>query len=224
MVCIRQVLRISGLAFVLALATAGSGVAQDDGAGAFFTLQSSLGEVLGRVDQRRDINPKLAAALAQDINELQDRFSASGTLLPGAYARSLQYQADELAAAARMGAGVEAEGQIREVAADIALKVGFARSAGFGFGGPPQTLVNVTVETANEHGKIDGLLVRCSPRRYRDEKPMFAFTNPSSPTSHPLPPGRFTMMAIRDGKEVARQDVEIGLQGQREAKVVLLIP
>ncbi|RUT85551.1 MULTISPECIES: hypothetical protein [unclassified Mesorhizobium] len=84
--------------------------------------------------------------------------------------------------------------------------------------------IGLEVVTMKKGKEIDGYFVGFSPRHLAGNDPMFRFNNPTSPSKGTLPPGRYEMTAILNGKIVQRQEISIGIFGQEGGTVTCLVP
>ena len=158
--------------------------------------------------------------LEADIQSLQAALQDSTAIDPE-YSSNLQLLASALNLARRTPDPAERLSMMREVDADLALKVRYQRSA-LGLTPRKTQTVKVTVTTIRVGAPAKGLLVRCNPRAYsRLPIDMVVFNDPTTPTSRELTPGLYVLALIDPAsmKEVARRDIEPGADGKDQLGV-----
>ena len=149
--------------------------------------------------------------------------AADSRPLPDDYVRSLDADAGMLREALKTPG--DAHSALADVRDDLRLKLRFAEG-GLGFAGGFPAVIKVTVETVRAGRKVDGLWVRCNPRRFGVNKaPAFVFNSASSPTTTNLPPGIFVLwVESPDGKVLGSQPVEIGSSGSDSETIRFALP
>ncbi|MHA7775685.1 hypothetical protein [Roseibium sp. M-1] len=108
---------------------------------------------------------------------------------------------------------------------DLMLKANYIRekSAGAVVTAAAYSEVAVDVRTMKNGSEVDGYFIGFSPRYMAGGNPLITFNNPTNPSEGSLAPGRYEMMAIQDGKVVQRQEVSVGILGQK-GPIICLVP
>ncbi|MBS0523073.1 MAG: hypothetical protein JSS04_05485 [Proteobacteria bacterium] len=149
-------------------------------------------------------------------------YDAPDLLAPPAYIRVIDFYA-ALLKTALTAPPAEKRAIVDSVAADLSLKLDFATAAPQLAGQPPMQ-VDVRVFTRRFNQQIDGYQISWNPQLYSGQEPMFTFLNLTSPATGTLPPGRYTMLVVKDHVVVSRETEQIGLGGERSIDVVAPLP
>ncbi|MES0191687.1 hypothetical protein [Mesorhizobium sp. C264A] len=112
---------------------------------------------------------------------------------------------------------------MEDVEDDLSIKANYINNAVL-FNPSSYSEVAIEVRTVKKGKEVNGYFVGFSPRHLAGDDPMFRFNNPTSPSSGSLPPGRYEMTAMWNGKIVQRQEVSVGIFGQGSNTVTFLVP
>ncbi len=112
---------------------------------------------------------------------------------------------------------------VSDVEDDIAIKARYISKASL-VTVSSYSEIGLKVITMKKGKEVNGYFIGFSPRHLAGNDPMFRFNNPTSPSEGTLPPGRYEMTAILNGKIVQRQEVAVGILGQEGGTVTCLVP
>jgi hypothetical protein len=177
---------------------------------------------LGRGLTQSDGN--LLREIGQSADTLDDRFkNARSAESADEFAQSVLD--DALALDQMPGDPRQRSAVLKDLRDDLALKARFA-SGSLGVSTAFPAVVKVTIEIQKDGKIVDGLWVRCNPRRYGvTDTPMFPFPSASSPTTRRMPPGIFTVwVESPDHKLLASQTIEIGTAEEDSERIRFTVP
>ncbi len=184
--------------------------------GAFFYIRREAALLL----HRDGINQEAVSSILDQISDLQDILQE--TEVSPAYVRSLGYQA-LLIRRARGAPPEEAGAILAAVQDDIATKLRFEWAVAE-FSAARTRDIEVTVVTRRHDGTpVERMYVYANPVFFRDSDPIYPFTGLSSPTTEVLPPGKYDFTARLRGDVAQRLSVRLGLTGDVEEEVVILV-
>lgn len=186
-----------------------------DAARSFGRLQDAIGKSMAELPEDERITK-----IFEDAVALQ---AASSRLSPddiGDYVRSLDHDT-QLLEAALDSSGPERDAILADVAEDLEIK----RSAGNGMGAGSSFPGRVSIRVTTRRGvdAVPGYVIGLNPMRWRGQQPMFRLPI-LSPASGSVPPGRYEVIALRDGRPVARDIVRIGLAAEDTMEIDLPVP
>lgn len=204
-----------------------------DANSAFSALQAASDRLQAVVHDRRGTRTPLVGVEAEDINllnkqinTLQGRYRSRAATTPPAnaeYVDSLQHLVRLINLAAQESRPAESRAILKDVTGDLADKlgrgeVGFAASER-----PFRWEAQVTVKTMKDGNQVQGYFVYANPIRWQNADPRNPFSKLSSPTSRMLTPGRYEIVASKDGV-VARRLADIGLAGPEPDEIEVPVP
>lgn len=137
------------------------------------------------------------------------------------YAVSLWAQSVALEEAAQLDDAQLAKAMISDVSADLAIK---AASGGLGATNTVRGHVTVNARTFRGGSEVGGLIVGANRVSYTGSDLLFRFERLSSPTTKPLPPGRYQFIVMQGDKVVARQTADVGLGSLAAVDLDLVVP
>jgi hypothetical protein len=184
------------------------------------TLRNAAFQSLSAAVLKPAQNPGWSAADLQQAATLQASIRSSQTEIERRYQKtpsvSAQYAQTIAADASAINAATNTKNAkvsinlLSIVDADLTAKVQQAHSA---MGGTDSLGddVNVTVVTTHAGTEVSGYLVRANcASEVSAVAPRFVFTNPTSPTSLPMPAGLYVMWVEKNAHKLALRDVTIG--------------
>ena len=205
-------------------------------AAALVTTQAAQAQSVGSaIDSLQSAADKLATVAtdapripASELSELRSRIEqldGGVASIPQAerrdYAKSLAAQADLLAVAATASDARSLE-IVRDVNADLTLK---AQARQLGAANALRGHVQVTIRTLRPGGEVRGLVVGANPVALAGAAdPMFRFARLSSPTSRPLPPGRYEFQLSYNTVVISRQRADVGITSNGAVDLDLVVP
>lgn len=189
--------------------------AAQDAALSFGRLQDAIGKAIVELPEDKRIDK-----IFEDAVALQ---AASSRLSPdevGDYVQSLDHDA-QLLQAALDASEPERDAILADVAEDLEIK----RSAGNGMGAGSSFPGRISIRVTTRRGvdAVPGYVIGLNPMRWRGQQPMFRLPL-LSPASGSVPPGRYEVIALRDGQTVARDIVRIGLAAEDTMEIDLPVP
>jgi hypothetical protein len=166
-----------------------------------------------------------ATAIQVAVSQLVGRWSTAGQPeLPNDYLDALRADSKIIDSSASVADHAARAAILADVRDDLLIKAAYA-SRGLGATTTFDTGIDVTVIVSRKGAPVNGLLVRCNPRRHADlQHPLFVFNAPSSPTMRRLPPGNYSIVVQKpDGGVVGRQDAQIGVDNKPVAQVTVVL-
>jgi hypothetical protein len=197
---------IAGLAWLAA-----SGAAAQSLPSAIESLKA-VGGRLGESPERADLLARV------------EQIEAGAASIPPAqraeYARTLDAQTRLLEAALPTATGGREAAQ--DIAADLAVKASARR---LGAANALAGRITVNARTLRGARPVSGLVVTATPVALasRGGDPMFRFPRLSSPTSMPMPPGRYVFVLKQGDRVVGREPVSVGLTSRDTLDLDLVV-
>ncbi|OHE79754.1 MAG: hypothetical protein A2107_14700 [Verrucomicrobia bacterium GWF2_62_7] len=184
-------------------------------------VRATLRQILETLDQYPS-SPETGESIAgirQSVSWLVGRLKDEVT--PALYARSLERNLALLRSAARLGKAQRTE-VLRAVLDDLRLKHADCRQSGMG------RLVRLEVRTIRGSTEVRGWQVfyRWLPGRTVGEVRPQPFLSLSSPTSVEIPPGAYSVYALKavDGKEVLSKELPVPVGGNQKVTIEVVVP
>jgi hypothetical protein len=194
----------------------------DDGqmtASALADIQTAMAQVQAKFKDKDEAINKLIEDAGQSLDDLTQRWTEGKKPLAEEYLQSLKHLNALLVNVSETDDMKKVRAILEDVALDAKAKSKGAKT-GFGLTGNLRGLVKVTVKTEKDGKELGGYLVRCNPKRYADLKDsLYPFTNPSSPTTRSLPPGRYEMWVEKGEFKSKLLPITLGLNGEPEETV-----
>lgn len=190
---------------------------------AFFSLQNALSLLSdpGKQESRR-LPAHEISKLRTTINALQALSTELTSEDEALYAKSLLHDASLMRLAAQESDTAKATLLLADVNAD--LKIKSTRKAGMGMTSRFNGKVAVSVNTRRADSTVGGYVIVLNPLHYTASEPFARFAKLSSPSVGAVPPGRYVLIANRDGSEVRREVVTIGLDAQDTVALDFQVP
>jgi|GEM_PF-6634934 len=179
-----------------------------------------IGEAVGAVAVKIQAQDPNLDALQQDLVALQENSDKIDPNDAEDYALSLGHDAALLEQASSASDALRAS-IIADVASDIAIK----RNAGTGLGAGTSFSGRVAIRVVTKRGTlfVPGFVITLNPVRWSGQEPMYRLAH-FSPADGAVPPGRYEVIASRDGVAVARDVLPVGLSGDDRIDIELAVP
>jgi hypothetical protein len=190
---------------------------------AFFSLQTALSVASEKARQAPEqLTDEQISKLRAEINTLQSISVQLPSEERTLYAKSLLHNAALIRLAALETDKARTASILADVDAD--LKVKSAARAGMAMASRFNGMVSVSVNTKRANSIVGGYIIILNPLQYRGSEPFVRFDKASSPSVGAVPPGRYELIAKRDGTEVRREIVTIGLDAQDSIALDFQVP
>lgn len=187
---------------------------------ALFRLQKASSDVADK--PLTPLQKPILESIQSNINVIQSRTSQLPDEDKSLYSRSLRHNANLLDLAAKESDSGKANGLLAEVEADLKIKssaqVGMAMASRF------NGRVSVSVNTWKSGNMVSGYIINLNPMYYAGTAPFIRLEKQSSPAAGKAPPGRYYLIAVKDGIRVSKEIVQIGLNAQDVAEFDVQIP
>ncbi|NEI50514.1 hypothetical protein GR217_22785 [Rhizobium leguminosarum] len=215
--------RSMGLAIALNALLGTSAGAQDTKNAMLFDYPTAAISQLGRADAPEVA--KAAGVISSEWNFIEDSFRNIGSPSKN-FRLAMNHNKELLQTAADDPNGKLSMELVGYVEEDLAIKSNYirGRSTQATVSAAIYSEVAVDVRTMKNGGEIDGYIIGFSPRHMAGSDPLIKFNNPTNPSEGSLPPGRYEMMAILNNQVVQRQEVSIGILGQKGEPIICLVP
>jgi hypothetical protein len=200
-------------------------MAQEANAQSVGTAIDSLQSAVDRLSAGAPDGPKVSGSELSELRNRIEQLDGGIASIPQAerrdYAKSLAAQAELLTIAATASDARSLE-IMRDVNADLTLK---AQARQLGAANALRGHVRVTVRTRRASGEVPGLVVGANPVALAGAaNPMFRFSTLSSPTTRPLPPGRYEFLLSYNNVVISRQRADVGLDSGANVDLDLVVP
>jgi hypothetical protein len=164
----------------------------------------------------------LVGSIQNKINAIQTGLAQLPTEDKRLYGRSLLQDAQLLKLAANESDPAKTLALLTDVEAD--LKVKSSAQTGMAMGSRFNGRVKVSVNTRRGSDLVSGYIIVLNPMSYTGADPFIRLEKQSSPASGNAPPGRYQLIAMKNGVQVSRDVVQLGLNAEDAVELDTQVP